>query len=89
MSTFQRNWELTNWVFVAPENLFRVQGGQNPTTSAVLFQRLNQIFFFIFKWIKAQKTPNLKFLENQKQTFENLKENTKKTPNLKYKTKLK
>ena len=29
-------------------------------------------------------TPNSKFLENQTQIFENLKENTKKTPNLEF-----
>ena len=29
-------------------------------------------------------TPNLKFLENQTQIFEKLKENTKKTPNLEF-----
>ena len=38
MSTFQRNWKCAIWSHVAPENPFRVQGGQNPTTSAVLFQ---------------------------------------------------
>ncbi|RTK48640.1 hypothetical protein DRJ72_14260, partial [Enterococcus faecalis] len=31
-------------VSVAPENPFRVQGGQNPTASVVLYQPLNQIF---------------------------------------------
>ena len=44
MSTFQRNEERANWASVALENLLRVQGGQNPTASAVLFQSLNQIF---------------------------------------------
>ena len=44
MSTFQRNWERANWASVAPENSLRVQGGQNPTASVVLFQPLNQIF---------------------------------------------
>ena len=43
MSTFQLNWERGIWVSVAPKNLFRVKGGQNPTASAVLFQPLNLI----------------------------------------------
>ena len=44
MSTFQRNLERANWASVAPENPLRVQGGQNPIASAVLFQPLNLIF---------------------------------------------
>ena len=44
MSTFQRRREHANWSSVAPENPFRVQGGQNPTASAVLFQPLNHLF---------------------------------------------
>ena len=47
MSTFQRNWERTDWTSVAPENLFRVQEGQNPTASVVLSQPLNQIFALV------------------------------------------
>ena len=38
MSTFQRNWKRTILSSVAPENPLWVQGGQNPTASAVLFQ---------------------------------------------------
>ena len=38
ISTFQRRWERAIWSFVAPENSFRVQGGQIPTASAVLCQ---------------------------------------------------
>ena len=44
MSTFQCRLERANWVSVAPENPLRVQGGQNPTASVVLFQPLNKIF---------------------------------------------
>ena len=38
MSTFQRRWERAIWSSLAPENLIWVQGGQIPTTSAVLCQ---------------------------------------------------
>ena len=38
MSTFQRNWKRAIWTPVALEIPFRVQRGQNPTESAVLFQ---------------------------------------------------
>ena len=43
MSTFQRNWKHAIWSSVAPKNPLWVQGGQNPTASAVLFQPLNLI----------------------------------------------
>ena len=38
MSTFQRNWKHAILSSVAPEYPLWVQGGQNPTASAVLFQ---------------------------------------------------
>ena len=44
MSTFQRNWKRAISSSVAPENPLWVQGGQNPTASAVLLQPLNLIF---------------------------------------------
>ena len=44
MSTFQHNLKRAIWSSVAPENLFRVQGGQIPTTSVVLCQPPSQSF---------------------------------------------
>jgi len=44
MSTFQRGLERAIWSYVAPKNLFRVQGGQIPTASAVLCQPPSQSF---------------------------------------------
>ena len=57
MSTFQRNWERAIWNFVAPENSLWVQGGQNPTASAVLFQP--ELDFCSAPSISARKIPEI------------------------------
>ena len=57
MSTFQLNWEHANWTSVAPENPFRVQRGQNPTASAVLFQPESD--FCSAPSISARKIPEI------------------------------
>ena len=44
MSTFQCNWKRAILSSVAPENPLWVQGGQNPTASAVFLLPLNLIF---------------------------------------------
>ena len=57
MSTFQRRWERANWSSVAPENPFRVQGGQIPTTSAVL---LSAFFRVLLKSLNfSQNLPEI------------------------------
>ena len=61
MSTFQRRLERANWSSVAPENPFRVQGGQDPTASAVLFQPKSD-------FCSAPSISARKYLKSQKNT---------------------
>ena len=57
MSTFQRNWKQAISSSVAPENPLWVQGGQNPTASAVLFQPESD--FCSAPSISARKIPEI------------------------------
>ena len=57
MSTFQRNWKRAISSSVAPENPLWVQGGQNPTASAVLFQPESD--FCSAPSISARKIPEI------------------------------
>ena len=61
MSTFQRRLESAKWSSVAPENPFRVQGGQDPTASAVLFQPNSD-------FCSAPSISARKYLKSQKNT---------------------
>ena len=58
MSTFQRCWEQAIWGSVAPENPFRVQGGQIPTASAVLCQPPMRVLLRSLNF--SQKIPKIK-----------------------------
>ena len=57
ISTFQRNWKHAISSSVAPENPLWVQGGQNPTASAVLFQP--ELDFCSAPSISARKIPEI------------------------------
>ena len=57
ISTFQRNWKRAISSSVAPENPLWVQGGQNPTASAVL---LSAFFRVLLKSLNFnQKIPEI------------------------------
>ena len=57
MSIFQHSWECAIWSSIAPENPFWVQGGQNPTASAVLCQPFIRVLLRSLNF--SQKIPEI------------------------------